>query len=1092
MPKRTDIKSILIIGAGPIIIGQACEFDYSGVQACKALREEGFKVILINSNPATIMTDPATADVTYIEPITWRTVEKIIAKECPDAILPTMGGQTALNCALDLWHNGVLDKYRGAATGKPVELIGATPEAIDKAEDRLKFKDAMTKIGLGSARSGIAHTMVEAWTVQRTLGFPTVIRPSFTLGGTGGGIAYNAEEFETICKRGLEASPTNELLIEESLLGWKEFEMEVVRDKADNCIIVCSIENLDPMGVHTGDSITVAPAQTLTDKEYQILRNASLAVLREIGVDTGGSNVQFAINPDDGRMVVIEMNPRVSRSSALASKATGFPIAKVAAKLACGYTLDELRNEITGGATPASFEPSIDYVVTKIPRFAFEKFPAADSRLTTQMKSVGEVMAMGRTFQESFQKALRGLEVGVDGMNEKTQDREVLEKELGAPGPERIWFVGDAFAQGLSVEEVFALTKIDRWFLVQIEQIVKIELELETKTLDDIDAPTLRALKQKGFSDRRLARQLKTTDTAIRGRRRALGVRPVYKRVDTCAAEFSTNTAYLYSTYESEGSECEAAPTGNRKIMVLGGGPNRIGQGIEFDYCCVHAALAMREDGYETIMVNCNPETVSTDYDTSDRLYFEPHTLEDVLEIVDKEKPLGVIVQYGGQTPLKLALDLEANGVPIIGTTPDMIDAAEDRERFQKLLQALGLRQPPNATARTEPEALEKAAALGYPLVVRPSYVLGGRAMEIVHEQRDLERYMREAVKVSNDSPVLLDRFLNDAIECDVDCIRDATGKAFIGGVMEHIEQAGVHSGDSACSLPPYSLSAGTVQEIERQTRAMAQALNVVGLMNVQFAIQNVDGKDVIYVLEVNPRASRTVPFVSKATGIQLAKVAARCMAGQTLESQGILNEVTPPYFSVKEAVFPFVKFPGVDTILGPEMKSTGEVMGVGKTFGEAFVKSQIAAGTRLPQPFKPSGEPAGKVFISVKRSDKPRAIEVARGLAAMQFELIATRGTAAAINGAGITCSVVNKFTEGRPNIVDMIKNEEIALVINSVEERRNAITDSRHIRTSALLARVTTFTTIAGAEAAVEGMKYLDKLGVVSVQEMHAQLLA
>lgn len=1075
MPKRTDIKSVLIIGAGPIIIGQACEFDYSGVQACKALREEGYKVILINSNPATIMTDPATADVTYIEPITWQTVEKIIAKERPDAILPTMGGQTALNCALDLWHNGVLDKYK-------VELIGAKPEAIDKAEDRLKFKDAMTKIGLGSARSGIAHSMDEAWAVQKSVGFPTVIRPSFTLGGTGGGIAYNSEEFEIICKRGLEASPTNELLIEESLLGWKEYEMEVVRDTSDNCIIVCSIENLDPMGVHTGDSITVAPAQTLTDKEYQILRNASLAVLREIGVDTGGSNVQFSINPVDGRMVVIEMNPRVSRSSALASKATGFPIAKVAAKLAVGYTLDELRNEITGGATPASFEPSIDYVVTKIPRFAFEKFPAADSRLTTQMKSVGEVMAMGRTFQESFQKALRGLEVGVDGMNEKTQDREVLEKELGAPGPDRIWYVGDAFAQGMSVDEVFALTKIDPWFLVQIEQIVKIELELETTSLDKIDAVTLRALKQKGFSDRRLAKQLKTTDTAIREKRRALGVRPVYKRVDTCAAEFATNTAYMYSTYEAEGSECEAAPTDKKKIMVLGGGPNRIGQGIEFDYCCVHAALAMREDGYETIMVNCNPETVSTDYDTSDRLYFEPLTLEDVLEIVDKEKPLGVIVQYGGQTPLKLALDLEANGVPIIGTSPDMIDAAEDRERFQKLLHELKLRQPPNATARTEPEALEKAAALGYPLVVRPSYVLGGRAMEIVHEQRDLERYMREAVKVSHDSPVLLDRFLNDAIECDVDCLRDPEGRTFIGGVMEHIEQAGVHSGDSACSLPPYSLSAETVTEIKRQTAAMAEALTVVGLMNVQFAIQNIDGKDVIYVLEVNPRASRTVPFVSKATGIQLAKVAARCMVGQSLASQGIKNEVTPPYFSVKEAVFPFVKFPGVDTILGPEMKSTGEVMGVGKTFGEAFVKSQLGAGTKLPT--------AGKVFLTVKNNDKPRAVEVARKLAALKFEIVATKGTAAAIQAAGITCAVVNKVTEGRPHVVDMIKNNEIALVINTVEERRNAITDSRQIRTSALLARVTTYTTIAGAEAAVEGMKYLDNLPVYSVQELHAQL--
>ncbi|MES2938002.1 MAG: carbamoyl-phosphate synthase large subunit [Pseudomonadota bacterium] len=1085
MPKRTDIQSILIIGAGPIVIGQACEFDYSGVQACKALREEGYKVILINSNPATIMTDPATADVTYIEPITWQTVEKIIAKEKPDAILPTMGGQTALNCALDLWRNGVLDKYQGAATGKPVELIGATPEAIDKAEDRLKFKDAMTSIGLGSARSGIAHSLEEAWAVQKTVGFPVVIRPSFTLGGTGGGIGYNAEEFETICKRGLEASPTSELLIEESLLGWKEFEMEVVRDKKDNCIIVCSIENLDPMGVHTGDSITVAPAQTLTDKEYQILRDASLAVLREIGVDTGGSNVQFAINPDDGRMVVIEMNPRVSRSSALASKATGFPIAKVAAKLACGYTLDELRNEITGGATPASFEPSIDYVVTKIPRFAFEKFKDANDRLTTQMKSVGEVMAMGRTFQESFQKALRGLEVGVDGLNQKTVDRDELEKELGDPGPERIWYVGDAFGMGLSVDEVYDLTKIDKWFLVQIEEIVKIEIDLDKLTeekgegaLAALDEPTLRALKRKGFSDRRLAKLLKTTDKAVREARKKLNVRPVYKRVDTCAAEFATNTAYMYSTYEDE---CEAEPTNRKKIMVLGGGPNRIGQGIEFDYCCVHAALALREDGYETIMVNCNPETVSTDYDTSDRLYFEPLTLEDVLEIVDKEKPEGVIVQYGGQTPLKLALGLEAEGVPIIGTSPDMIDAAEDRERFQKLLHELGLRQPPNATARTEAEALEKAQALGYPLVVRPSYVLGGRAMEIVHEQRDLERYMREAVKVSNDSPVLLDRFLNDAIECDVDCISDGK-RVFIGGVMEHIEQAGVHSGDSACSLPPYSLAPATVEELKVQTAAMARALGVIGLMNVQFAIQELDGKDVIFVLEVNPRASRTVPYVSKATGIQLAKVAARCMVGQSLDAQGIVHEVTPPYFSVKEAVFPFVKFPGVDTILGPEMKSTGEVMGVGKTFGEAFVKSQLGAGTRLPT--------AGKVFLTVKESDKARAIAVARELAGMGFVLVATKGTAAAIGAAGIACQTVNKVAEGRPHIVDMIKNNEIVMVVNTVEERRNAIADSRAIRTSALQARVTTFTTIAGAEAAVEGMKQMDNLDVISVQEMHAQL--
>ena len=1075
MAKRTDIKSILIIGAGPIIIGQACEFDYSGAQACKALREEGYKVILVNSNPATIMTDPEMADVTYIEPITWQVVERIIDKERPDAILPTMGGQTALNCALDLWRHGVLDKYK-------VELIGATPEAIDKAEDRQKFKNAMTKIGLGSARSGIAHSMEEAWAVQKEVGFPTIIRPSFTMGGSGGGIAYNAEEFETICKRGLEASPTNELLIEESLLGWKEFEMEVVRDRNDNCIIVCSIENLDPMGVHTGDSITVAPAQTLTDKEYQIMRNASLAVLREIGVDTGGSNVQFAVNPKDGRMIVIEMNPRVSRSSALASKATGFPIAKVAAKLAVGFTLDELRNEITGGATPASFEPSIDYVVTKIPRFAFEKFPAADSHLTTQMKSVGEVMAIGRTFQESFQKALRGLEVGVDGMNEKTTDREVIEEELGEPGPERIWYVGDAFAQGFTMEEVHQLTKIDPWFLAQIKDIVDIELWLEKQTASSIDKDTLLALKRKGFSDRRLAKLLKVEDREIRKMRRMMNVRPVYKRVDTCAGEFATGTAYMYSTYEEE---CESHPTSRKKIMVLGGGPNRIGQGIEFDYCCVHAAFAMREDGYETIMVNCNPETVSTDYDTSDRLYFEPLTLEDVLEIVDKEKPVGVIVQYGGQTPLKLALDLEANGVPIVGTSPDMIDAAEDRERFQKLLHDLGLRQPPNRTARTEEEALTLAQEIGYPLVVRPSYVLGGRAMEIVHEQRDLERYMREAVKVSNDSPVLLDRFLNDAIEVDVDCLSDGN-RTFIGGVMEHIEQAGVHSGDSACSLPPYSLAKETIAKLKLQTAQMAKGLNVVGLMNVQFAIQQqeIDGKleDIVFVLEVNPRASRTVPYVSKATGLPLAKIAARCMVGQSLDSQGIGEEVEPPYYSVKEAVFPFVKFPGVDTILGPEMKSTGEVMGVGRTFGEAFVKSQLGASVRLPT--------SGKVFLSVKNSDKPRAVKVAKALQDIGFTVVATKGTAAAIAAAGITVQTVNKVAEGRPHIVDMIKNDEIALVINTVEEKRTAIHDSRTIRTSALAARVTTYTTIAGAEAAVEGMAHLNGLHVYDLQGLHASL--
>ncbi len=1075
MPKRTDINSILIIGAGPIIIGQACEFDYSGAQACKALREEGYKVILVNSNPATIMTDPEMADVTYIEPITWQVVERIMEKERPDAILPTMGGQTALNCALDLHRHGVLEKYG-------CELIGASPEAIDKAEDRSKFKDAMTKIGLGSARSGIAHTMEEAWVVQKEMGFPTIIRPSFTMGGTGGGIAYNAEEFETICKRGLEASPTKELLIEESLIGWKEFEMEVVRDCADNCIIVCSIENLDAMGVHTGDSITVAPAQTLTDKEYQLMRNASLAVLREIGVDTGGSNVQFAINPEDGRMIVIEMNPRVSRSSALASKATGFPIAKIAAKLAVGFTLDELRNEITGGATPASFEPSIDYVVTKIPRFAFEKFPQADSHLTTQMKSVGEVMAIGRTFQESFQKALRGLEVGVDGMNEKTTNREIIEEELGEPGPERIWYVGDAFAQGFSLEEVHQLTHIDPWFLSQIKEIVDIELWLESQTLMGLDKPALYALKQKGFSDRRLAKLLKVSDREVREQRHALNIRPVYKRVDTCAGEFATDTAYMYSTYEEE---CESNPTDRQKIMVLGGGPNRIGQGIEFDYCCVHAALALREDGYETIMVNCNPETVSTDYDTSDRLYFEPLTLEDVLEIVDKEKPLGVIVQYGGQTPLKLALDLEANGVPIIGTSPDMIDAAEDRERFQKLLNDLGLRQPLNRTARTEEEALVLAEEIGYPLVVRPSYVLGGRAMEIVHEQRDLERYMREAVKVSHDSPVLLDHFLNDAIEVDVDCLSDGK-RTFIGGVMEHIEQAGVHSGDSACSLPPYSLSPDTIAEIKRQTALMAKGLNVVGLMNVQFAVQEleVDGvlQDVVYVLEVNPRASRTVPFVSKATGLQLAKIAARCMVGQSLDSQGIFDEVTPPYYSVKEAVFPFVKFPGVDTILGPEMKSTGEVMGIGKSFGEAFVKSQLGAGVKLPE--------SGQVFLSVKGSDKPRAVEVARGLVANGFSVVATRGTAAAIAAAGIAVATVNKVAEGRPHVVDMIKNNEIVMVINTVEDKRSAVVDSRTIRTTALAGAVATFTTIAGAEAAVEGIAHQDQLEVYDLQGLHKLL--
>ncbi len=1070
MAKRTDIKSILIIGAGPIVIGQACEFDYSGAQACKALREEGYRVILVNSNPATIMTDPEMADATYIEPITWQIVEKIIEKERPDALLPTMGGQTALNCALDLDKHGVLQKFN-------VELIGATKEAIDKAEDRQKFKEAMTKIGLGSARSAIAHSLEEALQVQATIGYPAIIRPSFTMGGSGGGIAYNREEFIAICERGLDASPTNELLIEESLLGRKEYEMEVVRDKADNCIIICSIENLDPMGVHTGDSITVAPAQTLTDKEYQIMRNASLAVLREIGVDTGGSNVQFAINPQDGRMIVIEMNPRVSRSSALASKATGFPIAKVAAKLAVGFTLDELRNEITGGQTPASFEPSIDYVVTKVPRFAFEKFPQADSRLTTQMKSVGEVMAMGRSFQESFQKALRGLEVGVDGLDSVTDDKDRIVKEMGEPGPERIWYVADAFRLGMTVNEVYDITKIDRWFLVQIEEIIKLEQSLIGKSLGDLSKDSLFRLKRKGFSDRRLAKLLNTDQHAVRAFRQALNVRPVYKRVDTCAAEFATNTAYMYSTYEEE---CESNPSNSKKIMVLGGGPNRIGQGIEFDYCCVHAAFAMREDGYETIMVNCNPETVSTDYDTSDRLYFEPVTLEDVLEIVHLEKPVGVIVQYGGQTPLKLARDLEKAGVPIIGTSPDAIDRAEDRERFQQMLHSLNLKQPPNRTARAPEEALRLATEIGYPLVVRPSYVLGGRAMEIVHEQSQLERYMREAVKVSNESPVLLDRFLNDAIEVDVDALSDGED-VLIGGIMQHVEQAGVHSGDSACSLPPYSLSESLQNELRKQTVQMAKALGVKGLMNVQFAVQNTEQGEVVYVLEVNPRASRTVPFVSKACGLQLAKIAARCMAGQSLKSQGVTKEVVPPYYSVKEAVFPFIKFPGVDTILGPEMKSTGEVMGVGNTFAEAFVKSQLGASVKMPT--------GGKAFISVRNEDHAKVIDIAQDLVKLGFTLVATKGTARALSEQGLAVTPVNKVAEGRPHIVDMIKNDEISLIVNVTEDKK-AITDSYEIRRSALQNKVTYYTTLAGARAACIGMSQSRDMDVYSVQDLHKRL--
>ncbi|HDR1285747.1 carbamoyl-phosphate synthase large subunit [Pasteurella multocida] len=1068
MPKRTDINTILIIGAGPIVIGQACEFDYSGAQACKALREEGYKVVLVNSNPATIMTDPDMADVTYIEPIEWRTVEKIIEKERPDAILPTMGGQTALNCALDLSKNGVLKKYN-------VELIGAKEDAIDKAEDRGRFKEAMEKIGLSTPKSFVCHSLEEAWAAQSEVGFPTLIRPSFTMGGSGGGIAYNKDEFYAICERGFDASPTHELLIEQSVLGWKEYEMEVVRDKADNCIIVCSIENFDPMGVHTGDSITVAPAQTLTDKEYQIMRNASIAVLREIGVDTGGSNVQFAINPENGEMIVIEMNPRVSRSSALASKATGFPIAKVAAKLAVGYTLNELRNDITGGLIPASFEPSIDYVVTKVPRFAFEKFPQADDRLTTQMKSVGEVMAMGRTFQESLQKALRGLETGICGFNLMSEEPEKIRQELGNPGPIRILYVADAFGAGFTLDEVHHYSKIDPWFLIQIQDLVLEELALEKRTLDDLDYAELRRLKRKGFSDKRIAQLTKSAESAVRNKRVYLNLHPVYKRVDTCAGEFTSDTAYLYSTYEEE---CESRPSGKKKIMILGGGPNRIGQGIEFDYCCVHASLALREAGFETIMVNCNPETVSTDFDTSDRLYFEPLTLEDVLEIIHVEKPHGVIVHYGGQTPLKLANDLHANGVNIIGTSADSIDAAEDRERFQQILHKLHLKQPTNRTARNAEEAVKLAEEVGYPLVVRPSYVLGGRAMQIVYNVEELKRYMREAVSVSNDSPILLDHFLNNAIEVDVDCICDGA-EVVIGGIMQHIEQAGIHSGDSACSLPPYSLSQDVQDEIRRQTAEMAFALGVKGLMNVQFAVQ--DG--VIYVLEVNPRASRTVPFVSKATGRPLAKIAARVMAGESLKAQGIQGEVIPPFYSVKEAVFPFIKFPGVDTVLGPEMRSTGEVMGVGTTFAEAFLKAQLGANERIPK--------TGKVFLSVNDADKPRLLPIARQLQESGYGLCATLGTAKFLREHGVAVQIINKVREGRPNIVDAIKNGEIAMVINTVSGLAETVTDGHAIRRSALQQKVFLQTTLAGAEALAGSVEYLADSEVYSLQDLHQRLL-
>ncbi|MHB1271332.1 MAG: carbamoyl-phosphate synthase large subunit [Rhodanobacter sp.] len=1075
MAKRTDIKSILIIGAGPIVIGQACEFDYSGAQACKALKEEGYRVILVNSNPATIMTDPETADAVYIEPINWQTVERIIAKERPDAVLPTMGGQTGLNCALDLADHGVLEKYN-------VELIGASREAIRMAEDRELFRVAMAEIGLECPKAEVVRTFEQALLTQAKVGFPTVIRPSFTLGGSGGGIAYNREEFEEIVKRGLELSPVGEVLVEESVLGWKEFEMEVVRDSADNCIIVCSIENLDPMGVHTGDSITVAPAQTLTDKEYQRLRDASIAVLRKIGVDTGGSNVQFGINAEDGRVVVIEMNPRVSRSSALASKATGFPIAKIAAKLAVGYTLDELKNDITGGLTPASFEPTIDYVVTKIPRFAFEKFPSADARLTTQMKSVGEVMAIGRTFHESLQKALRGLEIGKTGLNPTGLDISneaglaVLKRELREPRPDRVFHLADAFRAGLSLEEVHGLSRVDPWFLAAFEDIVLTETEVVAQGITALDELRMRELKRLGFSDARVAELLHTDEAAVRHLRHTLGVRPVYKRVDSCAAEFATSTAYMYSTYEEE---CEAAPTDRDKIIVLGGGPNRIGQGIEFDYCCVHASLALREDGYETIMVNCNPETVSTDYDTSDRLYFEPLTLEDVLEIVHVEQPKGVIVQYGGQTPLKLARALEAAGVPIIGTSPDSIDLAEDRERFQQMIEKIGLKQPPNRTARNADEALALAREIGYPLVVRPSYVLGGRAMEVVHDDADLSRYIRDAVKVSNDSPVLLDRFLDHAVEVDVDVIADAEGHVLIGGIMEHIEEAGVHSGDSSCSLPPYSLTPEIQHEMRRQVTMMARELKVIGLMNTQFAIQG----DVVFILEVNPRASRTVPFVSKATGVPLAKIAARVMAGRSLASLGATREVIPAYYSVKEAIFPFLKFQNVDPILGPEMRSTGEVMGVGRSFGAAFARGHEAAGIKPPT--------VGKVFLSVRDADKDRLLPVAREVIARGFNLVATSGTASYLAEHGVLCERINKVLEGRPHIVDLIKNGEIVYIVNTTEGKQ-AIADSFSIRREALQHRVTYSTTVAGARALVHSLDFRSDDEVHSLQDLHKELNA
>ncbi|MXY56282.1 MAG: carbamoyl-phosphate synthase large subunit [Gammaproteobacteria bacterium] len=1070
--KRTDIESVLILGAGPIVIGQACEFDYSGAQACKALTDEGYRVVLVNSNPATIMTDPAMADATYIEPVEWRTVAKIIEAERPDAMLPTMGGQTALNCALDLVREGVTSHYG-------VELIGASQDAIDKAEDRERFIRAMDRIGLATPRSAIAHSLEEALQVQSRIGFPCIIRPSFTLGGSGGGVAYNRDEFIEICRRGLDLSPTSELLIDESLLGWKEFEMEVIRDKRDNCIIVCSIENLDPMGIHTGDSITVAPAQTLTDKEYQLLRNASIAVLREIGVETGGSNVQFAIDPETGRMVVIEMNPRVSRSSALASKATGFPIAKVAAKLAVGYTLDELDNDITG-VTPASFEPAIDYVVTKVPRFTFEKFEQADDRLTTQMKSVGEAMAIGRTFKESLQKALRSLETGIAGLDPRLvpdgrNGGVELTHELSRAGADRILYVADALRTGYEVEAIYETTGIDPWFLSQVDELVRTEATLLGRKVADLDAADWRRLKRDGFSDARLATLLECEEHEIRRRRLVHGIKPVFKRVDTCAAEFQAATAYMYSTYEEE---CEAAPSGKPKIMVLGGGPNRIGQGIEFDYCCVHAALAMREDGYETIMVNCNPETVSTDYDISDRLYFEPVTLEDVLAIVEVEQPEGLIVQFGGQTPLKLVDRLHAAGVPIIGTSPDAIDRAEDRERFQAVIDKVGLRQPSNRTAVNVDDAVAAAAEIGYPIVVRPSYVLGGRAMEIVYNAAELTRYFAHAVDVSFDSPVLLDRFLEQAVEVDVDAVSDGD-EVVIGAIMQHIEQAGVHSGDSACALPPFSLSSALQDEIRRQVRAMAVELGVVGLMNVQLAIQDND----VYVLEVNPRASRTVPFVSKCIGVSLAKVAARCMAGTTLAEQGFTAEIVPDYISVKESVFPFPKFPGVDPILGPEMKSTGEVMGVGDTFAEAFAKASLGAGDVLPK--------GGTAFVSVKPSDRPYVGEVGRALADLGFRIVATRGTARCLEEAGVACEIVDKVREGRPDITDRLRNDDIDLIVNSTEGRQ-AIADSAAIRRLALQHKVCYTTTLSGGEAFCTAIREGQSDKVRRLQSLHSALHA